>query len=135
MRTTRGLKAVMDANGGEIPNKLYLEKNERLSKMIEDFTDVQPPADATTKDLVNQILDIIKNTKVEPNTLLVSNGKLMMHRQQRRKAKLTLPPPVPAAPQAQPHHQQQPQLRMLLHSLRKPRSHRSPGGFWKNWTP
>ena len=65
MRTTRGLKAVMDANGGDIPNKLYLEKNERLRKMIEDFTDVQPPADATTKDLVNQILDIIKNTKVE----------------------------------------------------------------------
>ena len=55
----------MDANGGEIPNKLYLEKNERLVELIVDFTDVQPPADATTKDLVNQILDIIKNTKVE----------------------------------------------------------------------
>ncbi len=65
MRTTRALQAAKDAHGGEIPNKLYLEKNQRLSDMILDFTEVQPAENATTKELVTQILDLIKAIKVE----------------------------------------------------------------------
>ena len=65
MRTTRRLQAVKDANGGEIPNRLYLEPNQRLSAIILDFTGVQPSENATTKELVTQILEIIKTTKVD----------------------------------------------------------------------
>lgn len=54
----------MDDNGGDIPNGLFLQKRERLSDLIFDFTGNRPDDDMAVKDLVPQIIELADNTEV-----------------------------------------------------------------------
>jgi hypothetical protein len=64
MRSTRSVQAVKDANDGEIPNNLYLQKTERLCELIFDLTGEERPKTDSIKVLATLIEEILPQINV-----------------------------------------------------------------------
>ncbi len=72
MRSTRSVQAVKNANDGEIPNNLYLQKSERLCELIFDLTGEERSNTDSIKILATLIEDTLAQINVcvpdEPDT-------------------------------------------------------------------
>lgn len=64
MRSTRRTEAIKEANGGEIPNGLYLQNSKRLRELIFDLTGEQRPETDSIKTLATLVEDAIQQIPI-----------------------------------------------------------------------